>query len=202
MDRMEMVEKLREKANITLEEARDVLEKNNWDMLDACVELEKSGKIQDAAKASTEKKDADEYEEVNPTFTGESYKNPKEGKPVRRLREAIRSVIRVGIDNKFVVKRADEVLIRVPVIVPALCLICKFWISAIVLFVGLVFGLKYSFEGKELGTEKINNTVEKATEAASDFVNNLKEGHKEEAMKETAEEAAKEEVKEEINAEE
>lgn len=195
MDRMEMVEKLRERANVTLEEARDVLEKNNWDMLDACVELEKAGKMNGGAKASTENKDTAEYEEVSPTFTGKSYDDKKEGKPVHRLREAIRSVIRVGIDNKFVVKRADEVMISIPVIVPVLCLICQFWISAIVLFVGLVFGLKYSFEGKELGTEKINNTVEKATEAANDFVNNLKEGHKEEAVKE----AANEEIKEEVN---
>ena len=54
MEHMEMVEKLREKANITIEEAKVVLEKNNWDMLDALIELERQGKIADGVKMSTE----------------------------------------------------------------------------------------------------------------------------------------------------
>lgn len=177
MDRMEMAEKLREKCNISLEEAQDVLERNNWDLLDACVELEKSGKMEKAAKSSTEEQSNITYEPVNPTVTGSSYSGNKEKKEgsSHRLREIIRRIIRIGIDNKLVIKKSDEVLVQIPVLVPVACLLCQFWITAIVLFAGLIFGLKYSFEGKELGTESINNTVEKATEAANDFVSNLKE---------------------------
>lgn len=181
MDRMEMVEKLREKCNITFEEATDVLERNNWDLLDACVELERIGKMEEAAKSSTEEQNATTYDEVIPTVTGSFYsgREEKRERPTRRLREIIRSVIRMGIDNKLVIEKSDEVLVQIPVLVPIACLLCQFWITAIVLFVGLVFGLKYSFEGKELGTTSINSTVEKATEAANEFVSNLKEGRKE-----------------------
>jgi hypothetical protein len=44
MTQLEMVEKLRGMANISFEEAKLTLEHNNWDMLDAVIELEKTGK--------------------------------------------------------------------------------------------------------------------------------------------------------------
>ena len=50
MDQMEMVEKLRQKANVSYEEARDALEKSAWDLLDALVYLEGQGKIRQEAQ--------------------------------------------------------------------------------------------------------------------------------------------------------
>ena len=44
MDKLEKVEKLRERANVSYEEAKAALEANDWDLLDAMVALEKSGK--------------------------------------------------------------------------------------------------------------------------------------------------------------
>ena len=44
MERMEMVEKLRLKAQVSYEEAKLALENSDWDLLDALVYLEKEGK--------------------------------------------------------------------------------------------------------------------------------------------------------------
>lgn len=44
MENYEKVEKLRERANVSYEEAKEALEQNNWDILDAMIALEKSGK--------------------------------------------------------------------------------------------------------------------------------------------------------------
>ena len=44
MDNMEKVEKLRERANVTYEEAKAALEESSWDLLDAIVNLERQGK--------------------------------------------------------------------------------------------------------------------------------------------------------------
>ena len=44
MENLEKVEKLRERAEVTYEEARAALEENNWDLLDAMVALERAGK--------------------------------------------------------------------------------------------------------------------------------------------------------------
>ena len=45
MEHIEMVEKLMEKANVSYAEAKQALENNNWDMLDALIELERQGKV-------------------------------------------------------------------------------------------------------------------------------------------------------------
>ena len=45
MDRLNLVEKLRTKTGITYEDAKMVLEINNWDILDAILDLERQGKI-------------------------------------------------------------------------------------------------------------------------------------------------------------
>ena len=45
MEHIEMIEKLREKAGITREEAADALTRANWDMLEALVILEREGKV-------------------------------------------------------------------------------------------------------------------------------------------------------------
>ena len=37
MEHIDMVEKLRQKANVSYEEAKQALEKNEWDLLDALV---------------------------------------------------------------------------------------------------------------------------------------------------------------------
>ena len=45
MDNLDKVEKLRERADISYDEARAVLEECEWDLLDAVIKLEEQGKI-------------------------------------------------------------------------------------------------------------------------------------------------------------
>ena len=180
MEHMEMVEKLREKANISIEEAKAVLEKNNWDMLDALIELERQGKITDGVKMSTENQNNAAYETVSPTVTGQAFEGEAEGSTAEKknrgkIKRTLKQILRMSIDNSFVIKRNEEVLVRVPVIIPIACAVASFWITAIVLFVGLIFGLKYSFEGKELGKDTINDTMEKASDFAQNIVDEIKE---------------------------
>ena len=61
MEKVEMVEKLRSKTNISYEEAKDTLENTNWDILDAVVYLERIGKIK---KPSVSTYFTNEYKEI------------------------------------------------------------------------------------------------------------------------------------------
>ena len=45
MENLKLVEKLKDKAKISYEEAKEILEANNWDILDAIIYLEEKGKI-------------------------------------------------------------------------------------------------------------------------------------------------------------
>ena len=92
-----------------------------------------------------------------------------------KIKRTLKQILRMSIDNSFVVKRNGEVLVRVPVLIPIVCAAASFWITAIVLFAGLIFGLKYSFEGKELGKDTINDTMEKASDFAQNIVDEIKE---------------------------
>ena len=51
MTNFEMVELLRQKANVSYEEAKAALEAANWDLLDAIVLLEKEGRVADGGAA-------------------------------------------------------------------------------------------------------------------------------------------------------
>ena len=51
MDNFEKVEKLKERANVTYEEAKQALEACDWDILEAMIYLEKLGKTSGTAKA-------------------------------------------------------------------------------------------------------------------------------------------------------
>lgn len=46
MDHLEMVEMLRDRANVSYEEAKAVLEETNWELLDAIAAMEKAGKTE------------------------------------------------------------------------------------------------------------------------------------------------------------
>ena len=61
MTQLEMVEKLREMANISFEEAKNTLERNNWDMLDAVIELEKTERQSEAQTATPPGGSAEEH---------------------------------------------------------------------------------------------------------------------------------------------
>ena len=49
MDHLEMLEVLRDRANVSYEEAKAVLEETNWELLDAMVAIEKAGKTESPA---------------------------------------------------------------------------------------------------------------------------------------------------------
>ena len=53
MNNVEMIEKLMEKADVTYEEAKGVLESLNWNLLDALIALEKEGKMKRSKTSRT-----------------------------------------------------------------------------------------------------------------------------------------------------
>lgn len=70
MDHYEMVEKLRQKANVSYEEAKAALEKAEWDILDALVLLENEGKVkQEGTTYTTEEKAVPEQKKQNDFIT-------------------------------------------------------------------------------------------------------------------------------------
>ena len=124
MTQYEMVEKLAEKMNVTLEEAKVALEAAEWNMLDAALVLEK----EHGTTAQTESDQACR----------------KDG--MRKVRDFIAR----GIHSRFTVRRKDAVVLDLPVIVLILALLFAFKASALLLIIGLFAGCRYNIGGKEV----------------------------------------------------
>ena len=172
MDNLEKVEKLREKADVSYEEARRALEDNNWDLLDAIVSLEKQGKTKapDQTVYSTSYEDQKEYVSVKETIKEEKQK--KNGSGIKGL---VRRFVRVCKDNSFIVTHKEKQIIQIPVFVLVILLLV-FWHTLVpVMIIALFFHIRYSFTGKD-DLKGMNDFMTSAGNAADQFKEGFKEG--------------------------
>lgn len=176
MDNLEKIEKLREKSEISYEEAREILKKCDGDLLDAIIFLEKQGKIKtDSQEEPHGESKSSSDAPKNPKEIAESYKNyeyekQKNEKGVfNTIISALKIIIKKGCENKFIIKRHGTFIMDIPVLLLIILLIIMFWLILILSVVGLFFGFRYSFSGPDLGCDKVNNVMEKAAKAAEDL---------------------------------
>ena len=87
MEMMEKVERLREKANVSYEEAKDALEQANGDLLDAIVLLERQGKVKGPAQStfSTDYEEQTEFVKVRDKVEEQENSAPSFGRTFGRL---------------------------------------------------------------------------------------------------------------------
>ena len=134
MTQYEMVEKLSEKMNVTLEEAKAALEAADWNILDAALVLEKA------------------------------HDNTAQSEPSQACRnggmQKIRDLIARGIHSRFTVRRKDAVVLDLPVIVLILGLLFAFKASALLLIIGLFAGCRYSIGDKEIAVPVAKTVAE------------------------------------------
>ncbi len=159
MDHFEMVEKLREKANVTYEEAKAALEACDWDLLDALVFLENEGKLSGEAKYTTEEK--------KPPVKEQEQKRKRTGGGTRFL-ESVGRFIRKCTVVTFDVERGGKNIISLPVLVFGLLLIFLFWWTMALLVLGLFFGFRYAFHGMKV-FDPVNDAMDKAGAAADNL---------------------------------
>lgn len=162
MTHYEMVELLREKANVSYQEAKDALEAANWDLLDAIVLLEHDGKTMNRPSSYSTKAETETEEE--PPKKSEF----KDG--MNRIGKWIQKLVNIGNSNSFVIHRNNDQIIVLPVTAFALLLAFTFYFTVPALLVGLFFGFRYSFRGAQLGKDTVNSVMDKA----SDIVDNVK----------------------------
>ena len=158
MDNFEKVEKLREKADVTFEEAKKALEEANWDLLDAMIILEKQGKAEPRKETYSTKEESTELAVVEEP-------EKKERKRGNSFTDKLKVLWHKSCENYFVVERDDERIIRLPIWVFLLILIPTFEVSLIVMIVALFFGCRYSFQGKA-EMKLANDVCDRASEAA------------------------------------
>lgn len=171
MERIEMVEALRAKAEVSYEEARQALEENGWDLLAALVSLEKDGKIR-GSKAKEEKKMDGARAQVN-TRTAEGW--------INRFVGWVKGLIEAGNRNHFIVRKDGRQVMEVSVTIAALLFILLHGFFMFVFVISLFFGYRYSFR-----SEKDNLAQKREMEEARAAAEQLNNHHTVNSFGETA----------------
>lgn len=146
MDRFDSVEKLREKAQVSYQEAREALEKSDWDLTEAMILLEREGRLEGAAA------------KVKPQ---DGAKKNVEKKPVRKHTESLGNLFEVLADfisklaqkgnrNHLEVVRDKELMFKVPLTVLVLLMIIGFWVLVPTMLIAWFAGIRYRFTGKDI----------------------------------------------------
>lgn len=175
MNQLERVEKIREKTGVSYEEAKEALDAAGGDVLDAIVYLENQGKIKTPEKqVYTTKQEQDtskEFIEAAKTYQGEDQESF--GYIVKKFLKWCGRIIKKGCENFFIVKKQDEEILSVPVIVLVL-LLFAFWILLPLLVLGLFCGFRYSFKGNITKSVNVNGACDKAAQVCESMKKEFK----------------------------
>jgi len=176
MEKLEKVELVREKCNVSFEEARRALEACDYDVLDAIVMLEQAQAAAEAKRrVAAEVPPAPEaaYELPGAAET-EADPEPTERKTARfarawkRFCSQCETLLGAGMKTSFVAERNGEVVFEVPVLLVIVGLLM--WGASLwLLIVGLFLGFRYRIEGTGKVTDGVNEAMDKAADAAADI---------------------------------
>lgn len=134
--RLENIDELRKRANVSYEEAKEALEMTNDDMLEALIYLEKQNKIKSASSTA-------------------------EGG--RTLWDKIKAVIKKGNETKLVIHKREFTVISLPVTAAIIITIIAPYLTVIGLIIALLTGHRIKFEGKHGNLNNINQTLDKVS---------------------------------------
>ena len=172
MEKLKLVDKLKNKANISYEEAKDALEKSNWDMLEAMLYLEAHGKVQKPSLSifyTNESKESynENGEEVN--LKKDTNENNFENK---NSFEGVFEAICKAIDtcnNIFIeIIRNSRVILKIPFTVLIVLLFFAFWIVIPLMIIGLFFNMEFLVSSKKIDVDKINKVVKETSKVVKD----------------------------------
>ena len=161
MEFMEKVEKLRNKANISYEEAKTILTETDGDLLEAMILLEKQGRI-DPPSGGTSGGSTRQA-------PGQNEQQPDGHIGWQGFVAWLKSLIHRGNRNSLQIKRHGEIIAAMPVTVFVAALLFAFWVTLPLLVIGLFCGCSYGFRGPDLEKENINKAWDMASEVAENI---------------------------------
>ena len=182
MDRLNLVEKLRTKTGITYEDAKMVLEINNWDILDSILYLEEQGKVKRPSVSIFYTNEYNEnYEDEDQQFNFQEVKkdnNYKSNNNFEGIFEAICKVIDT-CNNIFIeIMGKNNFFLKLPLTVVIVLLIFGFWILIPLVVIGLFLDIKFSVESKKVNTDKTNDILSKISKEVQNIKPKIKSGGK------------------------
>lgn len=164
MEQLEKVEKLRERANVSYEEAKAALEACNWDLLDAMVYLEKQGKVHGPEKTtwSTSYEEQKQYQSVQDKVQEQKDTSEDFLHKVGRL---LKKLLKKSNETYLCINRRGERVLKLPIWAFLLILLCFWYVTIVAIIISLFCECQYSLQGKDNLTEA-NKVLDKASKVA------------------------------------
>lgn len=180
MDKLKLIDKLREKADISYEEARHALEKADWDILEAMLYLEECGIVEKPSvgvfytnELNESYNDHREVINIKENSQGNNYKNKNS---FEGIFEAICKTID-NCNNIFLsIKRKNKVFLKIPITVLIILLFFTFWVTIPGIIIALFFDIEFFVHSNRINTdnlEKINNVLNQMSRGVRDFKEKL-----------------------------
>ncbi len=183
MDKIEIVDKLRIKGNITYEEAKAALEINNWDILDAMVYLEELGRVKKPSVSifytNEDRESSTSYSETINGDEGRAYSSDEGKNNFNGFFEGVIKVIDTGNNIFIEIIKTGTVLLKVPLTVVVLLLFFGFGIIIPLMVVALFFDIEFLIAADRIDIGKlheVNKIFSKMSKAARDIKEKFKEG--------------------------
>ena len=153
MDKLEKIERLRERAQVSYDEAREAYEQADGDLLDALILLEKQGKVRppqgDGYYRSEQTVHEPSGEGQGERSEGRQGKNEQETnnfkETLARIVKFLGGLIKKGNNTSFEILKDKEHMASFPVTVLALLLLFAPWVTLPLIDIGLFFGFHYQF---------------------------------------------------------
>ena len=151
MEMFEKVDALRERANVSYEEAKNALDRSNGDILEAMIILEREGKARNLRTKS-----------FNSFSTDKAVDNKNDGKT---FGDKLKALFHKSTVNYVVIDRKDERILRIPVFAMVLAFCIALPAAVIAIVVSLFLDCRYSFEGRD-DMKTANDVCAKASDIA------------------------------------
>ena len=160
MEKLEKVEQVRAKCNVSYEEAREALEACDYDVLEAIITIERK-------RAEAEPVPEVLDEEPTAEHTAQT-KRSKIAAAWSAFCDNVKQLLHQGMETTFVAERNDERVLSLPVLFVVLGLFV--WGATLwLLVIGLFFGFRYHIEGMSTFTVDVNEAMSTAADVADDI---------------------------------
>lgn len=180
---LEQVEKLREYANISYDEAKEALENAGGDILQAIIDLERQGKIiapqgggqytSGSAEITAIQQQKEEKKEKAQSKCNGGEKSAF-SRNMNKFFSWMGGVLHKGNLNALVVEKNGTSIMRMPITVLVILLIVAFWFVVPIMIVGLFFDFRYYFDGPDIKGSKVNDAMDTVANAAGEIKNDMK----------------------------
>lgn len=143
MINLENIDVLKDRANVSYQEAKEALELCDGNLVDALIYLEKSEKIRPERKAAHER-----FAESSKSF----------GEETKKVFSKMNA-------HRFMIQKNGETFLNIPSILALILILVTFPVSVVLMVLGVVFGFKFRIRNKK---GKAYEMMEKIKETFSD----------------------------------